>query len=227
VASLFSPHRIWATLAVSYSGPEEALLPAIRSALPAAALLVMLAQGCASTAQEPQPAPPQSAAAEEPLPELNLNLPDDDDDCVCPADDPEPPEDLTYLEKGFSAIVAGEYIEAVQYFERYKRAEDTVESDWEAGVAIAYVSMLAESPFHDPETARKSYRKLRKKYGEDMLVHEKTLLMRDSLETFIGMDRKLDKLQEQNAKLKQELEKRDEAIRRLRELTLGQKGAAP
>ena len=198
-------------------------MPAIRSALPLAALLVILAQGCASTAEEPQA--PATATTDESLPELNLNLPDDQD-CICPATEPEPPADLTYLEKGFSAIVAGEYIEAVQYFERYKRSEDSAESDWEAGVAIAYVSMLAESPFHDPETARKSYRKLRKKYGEDMQVHEKTLLMRDSLETFIGMDRKLDKLEEQNAKLKEELEKRDEAIRRLRELTLGQKGAA-
>ena len=196
-------------------------MPAIRSALPGAVVLSLLLQGCAFAPQDSTPATTESEA----VPELALNIPEAND-CICvdPASGEE--NDYTFLEKGFTALVEGEYIEAVQYFERYKRIEDSPESDWEAGVAIAYVSMLAESPFHDPETARKSYRKLRKKYGADMKVHEKTLMMRDSLETFIGMDRKVDRLQEENERLTEELEKRDEAIRRLRELTLGQKGAA-
>jgi len=212
---------IWATLAHRKQTPEEALLPAIRYALPATAILVLLLQACASSPSEPVPT--QDPA--ETVPELTLNIPEQED-CVCVDTASARPSDYTFLEKGFSALVAGEYIEAVQYFERYMRTEESPESNWEAGVAIAYVSMLAESPFHDPETARKSYRKLRNKYGEDMQVHEQTLLMRDSLETFIGMDRKVDQLETENARLAEELEKREEAIRRLRELTLGQKGAA-
>lgn len=196
-------------------------MPAIRYALPLAAILALCLQACASS----PPETPITETQPEAVPELNLNLPDQED-CVC-VDNGEPESsDYTFLEKGFSALVAGEYIDAVQYFERYKRTEDSPESAWEVGVAVAYVSMLAESPFHDPETARKSYRRLRNKYGEEMQVHEQTLLMRDSLETFIGMDRRVDELETENARLSEELEKRDEAIRRLRELTLGQKGAA-
>ncbi len=204
-----------------FQSSEEASLPAIRTALPVLALATLLLQACASS-----PTEPQQAAEPEVPPELTLNIPQGDP-CACPEIPSYDSSDYTFLEKGITALVAGEYIEAVQYFERYRRIEGSPASDWEAGVAIAYVSMLAESPFHDSETARKSYRKLRKKYGADMEVHEATLMMRDSLETFIGMDRKVDELQEENQRLTRELEKRDEAIRRLRELTLGQKEEVP
>ncbi len=187
--------------------------------------LALCLQACTPTqTQVPEPEPEQQRAPAE-VPELTLNLPEQDD-CACVTAAQGQARDFTFLEKGFSALVAGEYIEAVQYFERYKRLENSAASEWEAGVAVAYISMLAESPFHNPEAARKSYRHLRKKYGEELKVHEVTLMMRDSLETFMGMDRRLDELEGENARLKEELAKRDEAIRRLRELTLGQKGAA-
>ena len=201
-------------------------MPAIRSALPAAAILACLLQACATSAP-PEPAsetqpPAQSQPQPQPVPELTLNLPKQKD-CICK--EAEESRDYTFLEKGFDALVVGEYIEAVQYFQRYNRLEDTPESDWETGIAIAYISMLAQSPFYDPEVARKSYRRLKKKYGDNLDLHEMTLMMRDSLETFVGMERKIEKLQADNATLRKELEKREEAIRRLRELTLGQKGA--
>lgn len=200
-------------------------MPATRSALPAVILLALCLQACSSTQTQPPPTAPEPQPVPEEVPELTLNLPHQDN-CSCVTAVKNPSHDYTFLEKGFSALVAGDYIEAVQYFERYKRLEDTPASEWEAGVAVAYISMLAESPFHDPEAARKSYRSLRKKYGEELKVHEVTLMMRNSLETFIGMDRRIDELKSENSKLREELAKRDEAIRRLRELTLGQKGAA-
>ncbi len=202
-------------------------MPAIRPALPAAAILVCLLQACATSAPTepaaPAAEPPAQAPSQpQPVPELKLNLPQQAK-CVC--EEVQAPRDYTFLEKGFDALVAREYIEAVQYFQRYNRLEDTPESDWETGIAIAYISMLAQSPFHDPEVARKSYRRLKKKYGDNLELHEMTLMMRDSLETFVGMERKIEELQADNATLKAELKKREEAIRRLRELTLGQKGA--
>ena len=199
-------------------------MPAIRSALPAAAILACLLQACATSAP-PEPASetqPPAQSQPQPVPELTLNLPKQKD-CICK--EAEESRDYTFLEKGFDALVVGEYIEAVQYFQRYNRLEDTPESDWETGIAIAYISMLAQSPFYDPEVARKSYRRLKKKYGDNLDLHEMTLMMRDSLETFVGMERNIEKLQADNATLRKELEKREEAIRRLRELTLGQKGA--
>ena len=183
---------------------------------------LLLLQACAGTPPPPQEVEP-APAPEDPNdgPELTLNLPGDEQ-CVCV---PEEPVDYTFLEKGFSALVAGEHIEAVQHFQRYQRLEASARADWEAGIAIAYDSMLPRSPFYDPEAARNSYEKLRQQGPGGMQVHEKVLMMRDSLETFVRMDRQIVDLESDNAILSEDLEKREEALKRLRELTLGQKGS--
>ena len=59
-----------------------------------------------------------------------------------------------------------------------------------------------------------------------MRLHQQSLLMRQSLETSSALERKVTELEDSNAILRDELEKREEAIKRLRELTLGQRGAA-
>ena len=199
---------------------EEAHLSAsLRIGLALTGLLLLL-QGCAS-------APDSGTATAQPsetVPELTLNLPEDTQDCACPvADD----TDYTFLEKGFSALVAGEHIEAVQYFQRYKRLESSPKADWEADVAIAYDSMLPRSPFYDPEAARKAHEELKRREIGDVAVHENVLLMRDALETFVAMDLEISKLETDNAIVREDLAKREDAIRRLRELTLGQKEARP
>ncbi|MCB1676587.1 MAG: hypothetical protein KDI01_09860 [Halioglobus sp.] len=177
-----------------------------------------LLQACASAPPEPQPvaAPPPHE-----VPELTLNLPREPQ-CRC---DREEKADPTFLERGFSALVAGDHIEAVQYFQSYQRLESSPVADWESGMAIAYDSMLRRSPFYDPGAARKSYRALMKAPVDDALVHENILMMRDALGTFVEMDRKNADLEKDNAELREDLKKRKEVLKRLRELTLGQKGA--
>ena len=196
-------------------------------------------QACASAPEEPpmqpataetmaaarQPAAADSpAASEQPesLPELNLDL-KNTGTCVCP---PSPAAQRNFLERGFSSLAAEEYVEAVQHFQRHRRLEDTPAARWEAGIAIAYVSMLTDSPLYDAEAARKSYRKIRKQPIEGMQVHEQTLLMRLALESFVVQDRHIADLTISNATLKEDLARREEAIKRLRELTLGQKGSS-
>ena len=120
-----------------------------------------------------------------------------------------------------------DHIEAVKYFQRYRSLESSAASDWEADIAIAYDSMLSQSPFYDPQAARKSYQQLRKKQPKEARVHEQALLMRDALATFSAMSKQIDGLQKDNAKLTASLKKREEALRRLRELALGQKGGLP
>lgn len=171
-----------------------------------------LLQACAST-----PSPDQVATAT--VPELNITLPEEN--CLCVVEE-EDSADYTFLERGFTALLKEEYIEAVQYFQRYQRLETSSEANWEAAVAIAYVSTLSKSPFYDPSDARKTYRRLRKQLTDDMEVHEKTLLMRDSLETFAVMQRHIDDLRSTNGTLREDLKKREEALKRLRELALGQ-----
>jgi len=200
---------------------KDVPLPSIRITPLAVAVLVLL-QACTTT-----PAPEEAAAKPEPepqeVPELTLNLPEQQD-CTCVATEQ---ADYTFLEKGFSALVAGEHVEAVQHFQRYQRLESSPQAAWEADIAIAYDSMMPGSPFYDPEAARKSYIRLKSEQVPGAQVHEKVLLMQDSLEIFVAMELRQSNLKGANAVLKQELKKREEALKRLRELALGQKGAKP
>ena len=170
-----------------------------------------------AAADTADPPPPATSSAE--VPELTLNLPGED--CDCSAD--QPARDMTFFDRGFSALVNGDHIEAVQYFQRYQRLEKTPLAAWEAGTAIAYISTLQHSPFYDASEARKSYRELQKQYRDVWDADERALLMQMSLESFRVMYRHMDDLQDANGTLKEDLEKREEALKRLRELTLGQK----
>ncbi|MFK8049292.1 MAG: hypothetical protein AB8B81_12770 [Halioglobus sp.] len=163
---------------------------------------------------------PQSAgpAAQAPVPELTLNLPEQSADCVQQTN-----MDFTPLDRGFTALAAGQHIEAVQHFQRYMRFEKGEEAEFEASIAIAYISILPSSPFYDTEAARKSYRQLRKRPIDRLKLHEQTLLMRQSLETFLAMERRNIELSEDNEALATNLEKREVALKRLRALALGQK----
>lgn len=190
--------------------PEGARLDDTRTRLLLLACVCLL-QACASISSPDQ-------ASTEVVPELNITLPEES--CSCLVD--EDAADYTFLERGFTALSEHEYIEAVQYFQRYQRLETSKEANWEAAVAIAYVSALSTSPFYDPSETRKTYRRLRKELSDDMEVHEKTLLMRDSLQTFAVMQRHIDDLRSTNGTLREDLKKREEALKRLRELALGQ-----
>jgi hypothetical protein len=195
-------------------------LHAIRLPSLAVAGLVLILQACAATPQVEEAAA-QSVADPQEVPELTLNLPQTED-CTCV---PENPADYTFLDKGFTALVGGDHIEAVQYFQRYRRLESSPRADWEAGIAIAYDSILPHSPFYDPQAARKSYNRLKGQQVEGVPVHEKVLIMRDSLQIFMTLRRQINRLNNDNAVLKEEVAKREEALKRLRELALGQKGA--
>ena len=167
--------------------------------------------------------PPQPVASPEEV-ELTLNLPQEE--CNCSTEAAEQ-QDHTFLERGVHALSAGEYIEAVQYFQRFQRLEKSAQSDWEAGISIAYASILPSSPFYDPDAAQRRYRRLSKQDVDGMDIHPYVLLMRESLESFSVMNRHMTDLENTNATLKEDLAKREEALKRLRELTLGQKGLQP
>jgi len=183
---------------------------------------------CTATGVEPvaaeAPSPPGTTAAsrEHPpqAPDVKLNL--EPDAQFAPA---QPADDSSLLDKGFRALAAGEHIEAVKYFQRYQKLESSPLADWEATMAIAYDSMLPQSPFYDPEAARESFLQLIARPVDTARAHETVLLMRGSLATFVELELQLEKLRSENAILTEDLEKREEALRRLRELTLGRTAA--
>ncbi len=179
--------------------------------------LLALLQACSAT-----PVDEGVEATPEADPELTLNLPRQAlPACAC-EDDTGP----TFLDRGLSALAQGDHVEAVTYFQRYQRTESSPVADWEAEIAIAYDSMLPQSPFYDPEAARVSWRRLQDTQPGEGVFNEGTLMMRDALSAFAGMQQEIGELRSDNAQLTENLEKREEALRRLRELTLGQKGAA-
>jgi len=168
--------------------------------------VAVLLTGCVASPQESSA--PAVASDSNDVPEITLNLPDKAD-CMC---EQVPEKDYTFLEKGFESISTSDYIEAVQYFQRYQRLEKTDGAQWEAAIAIAYVSYLPNSPFYDPEAASKSYTQLRKQREEFPAAHHQVLVMSESMEAFVGLERKVDELQDSNAVLEEELAKREEAL---------------
>ena len=161
-----------------------------------------------------QPEEAQVDTPAEEVPEITLNLPAGD--CVCE----ELQTNYTFIEKGFNAVEAGEYLEALQYFQRYQRIENTRLADVESRIAIAYLSTLPDSPIYDRDAAAESYRQLRGDLGDDMNLHGEIQLMQQSLETYLDNYRRIEQLKAANSSLRVELEKREEAIKRLRDLTL-------
>jgi tetratricopeptide (TPR) repeat protein len=180
-------------------------------------VLLAALSGCATTATETAEAEPPPPAPAGDL-ELTLNLPEQPQACRC-ADAEE--GDRTFLERGVSMLAGGDYIEAVQYFQRYRRLEKQPLAQWEARLAIAYVSMLPSSPFYDVDAARRSYLELQEAVPEGRM-HDSVVLMRQALETFMLMERHIDDLENRADMLSEDLQKREQALRRLRELTLGQ-----
>ncbi len=62
---------------------------------------------------------------------------------------------------------------------------------------------------------------------DERKIHREILLMRDALTTFSVLQFQVTELQADKVELQEDLAKREEALKRLRELTLGQKGATP
>lgn len=194
--------------------------------------LLVLLQACATVpeaalpvAAEQPPAAPAVEKKREPIPELELNLPKSGDEaCDCA---PQPGVDRTFLDKGFSLLAAGDYREAVNYFRRYQRLESSPAVNWEAGIAIAYVKMLPQSPYYNWRTAHESYLRLMREQPTGIALHENIVLLRETLAILIDLHVQINDLQSENAALGENLEKREEALRRLRELMLGQKAVAP
>ena len=181
--------------------------------------ITALTVGCAT--QEPAPVVernPQDV-------ELTLNLPEQAAGCNCAAVT-EQERDLTFLERGVQVLAAGEHIEAVQYFQRYQRLEKTALAQWESRLAIAYVSMLPDSPFYDVAAARDAYSSLRAEEPAGQ-KHHSIVLMQQSLESFLLMERHVEDLENRASMLEDDLAKREQALKRLRELTLGQPASEP
>lgn len=193
---------------------EDTVLFLTRVSFFVLSVMVLLLQACASGS------PAIDAAQVSGSDEITLNLPDQTlAPCV---DDQNVGVDYTYLEKGFSAMVAGDNVEAVNYFRRYQRLESSPGADWEAGIAIAYEKMLPDSPYYNWRAAADAYRRLMRRVPEGIELNQQVLILGGTLAVLVELHDYIDELQNEKDDLSENLEKREEALKRLRELILGQ-----
>ncbi|MDP5052260.1 MAG: hypothetical protein NWP69_00605 [Congregibacter sp.] len=176
--------------------------------------LAAVLTGCAAVPPEPAAPPPQRSPEDV---KLTLNLPDESVNCLCQS---ATDNDRTFLERGMETLADGDYIEAVQYFQRYQRLEQMPLAQWEGDLAIAYVSMLPSSPFYDVGAALLAYTDLQSQEPEGH-KHHSIVLMQQALESFVLMQRHIWDLESRSDMLQEDLDKREQALKRLRELTLG------
>ena len=164
------------------------------------ALTVLVASGCATPESEaPKPEPAVSAAA--------LNLPDPltADDCNC---DELAVVEENYFDRGVRALAARDYDQAATYFERNRDAGNT-EAQREADVGIAFVTLMSEASIVTEESAASG-------------IDERAEVMILALAAVQTLEGRLEALDALNQAISQDLEKREEALKRLRDLTLGQ-----
>ena len=139
--------------------------------------------------------------------QVTLNIPDPQSlsncDCEALVDVNE-----NYFDRGVRALAAREYDQAMDYFQRHRK-EASEEAQREADVGIAFVTLMSEAVSSGGASDSS---------GVDERA-EVMILALAAVQTLEGRIQALDTL---NKGLSKDLEKREEALKRLRDLTLGQ-----
>ena len=164
---------------------------------------VLLVTGCA-TPEAPDATPDAESDA------VELNLPDPEvaePDCNC-EELLVPVAEENYFDRGVRALAARDYEQAKIYFERH-RASGGSEAQREADVGIAFVTLMSETSLVSDEQGASG-------------VDERAEVMILALAAVQTLEGRLEALNAINEALSKDLEKREEALKRLRELTLGQ-----
>ena len=166
-------------------------------------MLALLA-GCASQ-PEPEPRP-----VVEVLPPQPLSLPE-------PAAHVEPcncqelaAQNVNDFDLGVRALASRDYRAAQVLFERHRRT-GTPEAQREADVGIAFVTLMTDAKLAQGEADT---------HGS--IVDERAAVMVLALAAVQTLERRIDTLDALNEVLSKDLRKREEALKRLRDLTLGQ-----
>lgn len=165
------------------------------------ALAFVLVAGCAS-APEPQPQP----KAVTPKKEVTLNLPDPAPIAACECEALVERAENNF-DRGVRALAARDYEQAKVHFQRH-RASGGSEAQREADVGIAFVTLMSDAAKGGDARAEG--------------VDERAEVMILALAAVQTLEGRLDALNALNEALSKDLEKREEALKRLRDLTLGQ-----
>ena len=155
--------------------------------------------GCTGTPEQPPEAPPASE------PQLILNLPEPGGSCNC---DAVAESSSNYFDRGIQAVVAGDYKRAGDYFDRHRK-EGAEQAQREVDVGMAFVTLMGQVLTSETPS-------------DGLTLDERAQLMALALAAVQTVDDQLQALVALNKALSKDLEKREEALKRLRDLTLGQ-----
>lgn len=167
--------------------------------------LALCLGGCATPAEVaqapvPEPAPPAPS-------ELNIPVPGTDLNCECEGEAEVVVEN--YFDRGVRALAARDYARARVYFQRHRESGEE-QATREADVGIAFVTLLDRSSDDSITDAGASG------------VDERAEVMILALAAIESLEGQLKTLTDLNKALSSDLAKREEALKRLRDLTLGQ-----
>lgn len=163
----------------------------------------LLLGSCAGSKTEPNPEPQQAAASD-----IELNLPESVVSTECDCTETDIVAD-NYFDHGVRALAARDYDQAKKYFQKHRETGDS-EAAREADVGMAFLALLTESVPAGSEASRSAG------------VDERAEMMILALAAVKTLEGRIDTLDALNKALSQDLEKREDALKRLRDLTLGQ-----
>lgn len=129
---------------------------------------------------------------------------------------------ITLLERGHKALTRGDYDKASKHFQAYRRAHPGRAANWEADVAEVYMAAMPDSPFYNPEQARVAAKALKPLPVKTSSVHGSSLLLHQMLGVLLSEQEQSAKLSVQVKALENDVAVREAALKRLRELTIGQ-----
>ena len=176
-------------------------------------LTVVIISACSVNPPSYRKTPPERA---KPVTELNLNLAKKQQGGYQPD-----LSDQSFLNMGLDALEQGSYIESLRNFKKHLRADNTQTSELNARLAINYLIFIPSSPVHDLKKAKKMYRQLRKKMTEDVVLNRRVQFIKKSMEVFLLFEKHIAALETENLNLQDDLKRREEALKRLRDLALG------
>lgn len=161
-------------------------------------VMALLLSGCAAT-------PSNDATSDTQAVDLNLPSPEQLLSCDCEA---LALAEENYFDRGVRALAARDYVAAAEHFQRHKILE-TAQAKREADLGLAFVALLGKASDSDVIPAAEG-------------VDERAEVMILALAAVRTLEGQLDALEALNEALTKDLEKREDALKRLRDLTLGQ-----
>lgn len=129
---------------------------------------------------------------------------------------------LSLLDRGYKALALGDYKRAQRYFQSYRRMNSRHAARWEADVAMTFMMALPGTPFYQPEQARTALQVLDQNRASTVKVQDSSLLLHLMLTLLLEQQQQISDKASEVEGLKNDVAVREAALKRLRELTLGQ-----